>query len=102
MEKHISSAEAKARFRAVLDDVVHHGERYVVERHGEAVAAIVRVEELDRLPRKRPAGAGGNAIGAMALVGLWHGVSDEEVDSFIADIHESRAQDTGRAVEIES
>jgi prevent-host-death family protein len=93
-EKHISVADAKARFADVLDGVLHRGERYVVERHGREVAAIVALADLKKLDR--PAS---EKAGAMALVGLWQGVPDEELDALLDDLRASRDRDTGRAVE---
>ncbi|MEZ4503964.1 MAG: type II toxin-antitoxin system Phd/YefM family antitoxin [Dehalococcoidia bacterium] len=95
---HISIAEAKSRFSAMVDGVLHHGERFLIERHGRGVAALVSVEELERLEAGQPAAR--QPAGAMALVGLWHDVPDEEIDTFVADVRATRDQDTGRQVEL--
>lgn len=95
---HISVADAKARFAAVLDGVLHRGERYVIERRGRAVAAIVNVAELERLDRGSAIGE--RPAGAMALVGLWQDVPDEEIDALLADLRAARERDTGRRVEL--
>lgn len=95
---HISVADAKARFAAVLDGVLHRGERYVIERHGREVAAIVSLTELERLDRSLPE----HPAGAMALVGLWHEVPDNEIDALLADLRTTRDRDTGRSVEVEA
>ncbi len=94
--KHISVADAKARFAAVLDDVIHKGDRYVVERRGREVAAIVGIAELEQLADV----PGGRPAGAMALVGLWHEVADDEIDALLADLRTARDQDTGRSVDV--
>ena len=39
--------------------------------------------------------------GALALVGAWREVSDEELDALIDDIYAGRQQDEGRRVELE-
>ena len=44
--KRISIAEAKARFSAMVDGVLHRGEHYLIERHGRGVAAMVSIDEL--------------------------------------------------------
>jgi prevent-host-death family protein len=44
---HISVAEAKRRFADVLGTVRYRGERYVVERNGTPMAALVPVADLD-------------------------------------------------------
>jgi len=43
---HISVAEAKRRFADVLGTVRYRGERYVVERNGTPMAALVPVTDL--------------------------------------------------------
>lgn len=97
-EQHISVANAKAQFASVLDGVMHRGERYVIERHGRAVAAIVSVDDLQGLARARPE----RPAGAMALVGLLHDVPDDQIDLLLADLRAARDRDTGRNVEIEA
>ena len=95
--KHVSAAEAKARFAALLDDVQHRGNRYVVERHGREVAALVGVEEAERLGSPLP----DEAAGALALLGLWSDIPDEEIDALLEDLRDAREQDRGRTVRIE-
>lgn len=96
----ISLAEAKARFSAIVDGVLHHGEHYLIERHGRPVAALVSVAELDRLEELRPPAE--HPAGAMALIGLWHDVPDEDIDALVADLRAARERDTGRPVELEA
>ena len=98
--KHISLAEAKAKFSAIVDGVLHRGEHYLIERHGRGVAALVSVAELERLEEMRPPAE--HPAGAMALVGLWHDVSDDDIDAFITDLRAVRDRDTGRPVELEA
>ena len=93
---HISVAHAKAKFSALLEGVFHRGERYVIERHGREVAAIVSPSELRRLEQARPLAE--RPSGAMALVGLWQDLSDDEIDRLLADLRAARDRDTGRHV----
>lgn len=96
MTKRISSAEAKAKLSEIVGRVAHGGERYVIERRGKPMAAIVPVEDLERLdgePARRPKGI-------LGLVGGWSALTDEEIDKFIEDIYESRARDLGRPVDL--
>ena len=65
-------AEAKAK----LSDAVRsaeQGEAVVITRHGRPVAALVRVEDLERLQRLRAAGPEG---GLASLAGGWAGSDD--------------------------
>lgn len=96
--KHISVADAKAKFSALLEGVLHRGERYVIERHGREVAAIVGLSELQRL--EQASASAERPAGAMALVGLWQEVPDEEIDALLADLSAARDRDTGRHVEL--
>lgn len=91
---HISVAHAKARFSALLEGVLHRGERYVIERHGREVAALVSPSELQRLTQERPLAE--RPAGAMALVGLWHDVPDEEIDTMLARLRGARDRDRAR------
>jgi len=59
----MSVAEAKRRFADVLGAVRHRGERFVIERRGTPVAAIVPVDDLAALEGKRG--------GVLALVGAF-------------------------------
>lgn len=100
MTKHISLAEVRANFAAVVDQVLHRGEYVVIERHGRPVAALVSVEDLRRLEAERPSGE--RPAGALALVGAWEGVEDSEVDTFLADVRAARERDTGRRVRLKA
>ncbi len=65
MTRRLGVAEAKAHFSDVLGEVRYRGERFVIERHGTPVAAIVPITDLpddQRSETSRPAGA-------LALVG---------------------------------
>lgn len=100
MAKRIGLAEAKAKFSALVDDVLHHAEHYLIERRGKPVAALVSVDELHRLEVSQP--AAGRPAGALALVGAWHDVDDAEIDTLIADIRAERERDIGRPVGLEA
>ncbi|MDA0271100.1 MAG: type II toxin-antitoxin system Phd/YefM family antitoxin [Chloroflexi bacterium] len=100
MKTTISLAEAKARFSAVVDGVLHRRTRYVIERHGKPVAAMVTLEDLQRL--EATGSTADEPLGALALLGAWGDVADSEIDAFIADIRAARDADTGRPVEIPS
>ena len=40
--------------------------------------------------------------GALALMGAWGEVKDEDLDALIEDIYASRQQDTGRPVDLDT
>jgi prevent-host-death family protein len=97
--QHVSVAEAKAKFSALIESVLHHGERYVIERHGREVAAIVSVDELAQLEQRSPAAA--RPAGALALVGAWQDVPADAIDALLADLRTARDRDAGRTVTLE-
>ena len=99
MFKRVSAAQAKARLSALISQVAHGGERFVIERHGRPVAALVSVEELQELETRRFQPE--RARGALALVGAWGDMSDQEMDDLLAEIYGARARDTGRPVALE-
>lgn len=55
MERKIAAFDARRQFGKVLNEVVAKGDRYVVERHGEAVAAVVPIHLYQQWKRSRDA-----------------------------------------------
>ena len=53
MEKTIGAFEARRQFGSILQDVTARGDEFVVERHGEPVAALVPIELYERWKRQR-------------------------------------------------
>jgi prevent-host-death family protein len=100
MTKRISAAEAKARLSDLMARVAYGGEHYVIERRGKPLAALVSVDDLERLQQGRTTAA--RPQGALALVGAWREVDDQDLEAMIADIYAERARDTGRPVPLEA
>lgn len=67
MTKSLSLAEAKASLSEAIRNV-EAGEAVVITRHGKAVAALVRAEDLEVLQRLRAAGPEG---GLASVAGGW-------------------------------
>lgn len=78
MTRTLSVAQAKARFSAAIRDA-EEGRPVVITRHGDPVAALVRVEDLRALERLRAAGPKG---GLASVAGGWEG-SDELVERIL-------------------
>ena len=100
MAKRVSSAQAKAQLSALVAQVAYGGAHFMIERRGKALAALVRVDELERLEEVRAVTP--RLLGALALVGAWRDVDDQDLDTLVADIYSQRAQDTGRPVMLEA
>ncbi len=83
----ISVAEAKRRFADVLGAVRYRGERYVVERNGTPMAALVPLEDL-------AAPTAGGSAGFLALVGAFDDAPEfaESVDLAIGTRHRQRSR----------
>jgi prevent-host-death family protein len=55
MEKSITAFEIRRQFGKVLQEVAARGDHYVVESHGEPVAAVVPIEVYEQWKRGREA-----------------------------------------------
>ncbi len=53
MEKTVGAFEARRSFGKIIQNVAARGDRYVVERHGEAIAAVVPIEVYEQWKRAR-------------------------------------------------
>jgi prevent-host-death family protein len=103
LAKNLGAAEAKARFSELMARVGYGGERFIIERRGKPVAALVSVEDIGRLEEERGDASVRSPRGALALVGVWGDiVEDEEIDTMLEDIYAARERDTGRPVDIEA
>ncbi len=81
-----------------MSQVAYGGRHIIIERKGKSLAALVSVDDLELIERKRAAST--RAYGALALVGAWREVGDQDIDSLIADLYVQREGDTGRYVEL--
>ena len=55
MEKTVGAFEARRSFGRILQDVAAKGEKIVVERHGEPIAALVPIHIYEQWKRRRDA-----------------------------------------------
>jgi prevent-host-death family protein len=93
--KTVSAAQAKMRFSELLARVAYAGDHYIIERRGKPVAALVSVDELERIEELERTAE--EPKGALALIGLWADlVTDTEVDEMVAHIYSEREKDQGR------
>ena len=53
MEKTVAAFEARRKFGKILQEVAGKGDRFVVERHGEPVAAVVPIAIYERWKKER-------------------------------------------------
>lgn len=98
--RHVGVAEAKGTFSAMIEGVQHHGEHYVIERHGKPAAALVSVEELDLIDARRVTPE--QMTGGLRLLGLWRDVPRDAIREVVDHIYAERERDTGREVDTSS
>ena len=98
MNNRVSTAQAKAGLSALITNAAN-GQRVVIERRGKPLAALVGMEDLQLIKREAPTAP--HPQGALALIGAWGELDDDELDSLVNDIYAQRLEDTGRRVDVE-
>ena len=82
MVKRVSAAQAKAHLAELVASVAYKGERVIIERRGKPVAALVTVEDLERLADE--SGASHEAHWPLNMVGLFADImTDEEIEIIV-------------------
>ncbi len=99
MAEKVRVTEAKAQLSALMARVGYGGERFVIERRGRPLAALVSVEDLARLEGER-GDAPLRPMGALALVGAWGEAEERDLDAVLGEIYAERERDTGRPVDL--
>ena len=100
MKKKVSAAEAKAKLSALVAEVAFGGQHVVIERRGKPLAAMVSISELEYL--EQGLATSSHPRGALALVGAWKDVPEDELDALIKEIYRTRDKDKGRPVSLEA
>ena len=63
MQTAASAAQAKAHLSDLMAQVAQGGEHYVIERRGKPLAALISVDDLERLEQGRATSARADATG---------------------------------------
>ena len=93
MARRISAAEAKAKLPELMARVAFGGEKFVIERRGKPLAALVALEDLEKIEEGED-----TARGLLALKGAWEGVPDDEIDRIFQEVVASRSEQASRPV----
>src|SRR3954470_11223832 len=99
MTQRVSVAQAKAQLSALMAQAAYGGQHIIIERRGKPLAALISVDELERLeePAKTTP-----SVQIPPWIGAWGDLmTDEEIDTFIADVYAARERDLGRPVELD-
>ncbi len=91
MTRRVSTAQAKAQFSALVAEVAFGGEQVIIERYGRPLAALVGLDDFERLAHER--GTSSKPLGALALVGGWDALTNQEIDQMIEGIYAQRDKD---------
>jgi prevent-host-death family protein len=88
MERRIGALDAGRSFAKLLSGVEATGDAYIVERHGEAVAAVVPIRLYEQWKRERLA-----FFDRMEAIGRQANVTEEEAEQLVAEaIRQVRAE----------
>ena len=91
----VGVGEAKRRMSEIMSRVVYKGERFVIERRGKPMVALVSTDDLERLEREGQ----GAPMGLLAAVGAW--ADFEELDETVEEIYRQRGSSQDRPVSLE-
>jgi prevent-host-death family protein len=97
MKKTVSVAQAKAQLSALMAEVADGGQHILIERRGKPIAALISVQDLNRLESEGP--TSDNPLGGLGLAGAWDMVGDDVIDAMVDAIYKARDENTGRDVE---
>ena len=99
MAKSFSTADIKARLSEMIGKVIYGHERLVVLRRGKPVAALVSLQDLQRLEALDAAGAEKPAVHPiMRAFAGW--AERDDLDTLTNEIYQNRAATLGREVEL--
>lgn len=85
-------SEAKRRLSEIMSRVAYGQERFIIERRGEPMVALVSTDDLSRLEQEPQVGPG-----LIAAVGAW--AEFKELDQVVEEIYRQREHSQDRAVE---
>jgi prevent-host-death family protein len=89
--KKVRVTEAKAQLSALMARAGYGGERFLIERRGRTLAALVGVEDLERLEGDVP----------WRPLGAWGEVEERDLESVVQEIYAERERDTVRQVDLD-
>jgi len=91
----VSVAEAKRRFSELVARAAYSRERFIIERRGKPLAALVGLEDLTRLEEQTPA-ARSERQGLLAAAGALGAYKGFE--RVMAEVYRARQASRGRRV----
>lgn len=80
MEKTVKAFDARRQFGKILQEVAAKGDKFVVERHGEPIAAVVPIEVYQQWKRRRQA-----FFEKMRVVSQRANLTEEEAEKLVCE-----------------
>ncbi|MFQ5811727.1 MAG: type II toxin-antitoxin system Phd/YefM family antitoxin [Anaerolineae bacterium] len=97
MAQGISVAEAKKRFSELLARAAYSGERFIIERRGTPMAALISLEDLNLLEEETA-----HDQEPQGLLAAAQALADYEgFEEIMAEVYRSRRQSKSRKVELD-
>ena len=92
MSKNIGVAEVKKSFSAVISEVSLKGEHFVIEKKGKPMAALVSVQDLQRIEDSKEKE---KKKGLLVAIGAWEDF--EDLENTVSAIYERRKKSKDRS-----
>lgn len=96
MNKKLSVADAKKHLSEIMSRVAYNNERFLIERRGKPMAALVSAQDLARLEQESKAPGG-----LLAAAGAWSELDEDEIDQFVQDIYKQREEAWDREINLD-
>lgn len=90
MNRRVNITIAKAHLSSLIEEVACQGKHVIIERRGQPMAALIGMDDLTRLEETQSVAA--EPRGALALLGIQHDLTDEEIDALVDDIYAQRVE----------
>lgn len=92
MSKNMGVAEVKRSFSAVISEVLLKGEHFVIEKNGKPMAALVGIQELQRIEGSKERE---KKKGLLAAIEAWEDFKD--LERTVSAIYEKRKKSKDRS-----
>ncbi|MBI5747379.1 MAG: type II toxin-antitoxin system Phd/YefM family antitoxin [Nitrospirae bacterium] len=93
MAKRVSVADAKREFSEIMSRVALKNERFIIERKGKPMAALINLKDLEKV-EAMPEGNGKK--GLLAAMDAWEDYP--QLERLVVDIYSSRQKSRDRRV----
>jgi len=93
MTRKLSVADAKREFSELMSRVQFRGERFIIERRGKPMAALVSVDDLKKIQSQAETP---RQLGLIGIIGAWQDYP--KLDDVISEIYNARKRAKDRNV----